>query len=137
MNTRYGLLPLPCNKPALTCLSQEITTELQMIERTLAKMGATREYCLSYFRRSGGTCARVVSGQCVRHSCTQAPLPEGLMCSQVFGNVVQVLRQHTDRVERERVALRREWDELKHASNRRVSQENLVSLLNPALSDQL
>lgn len=92
--------------------------ELQLIDEELAGMGATDEFCLGYFRCTGGACERVVSGQCLKHSPSQAPLPPGKMCCEEFGRAATMLRQKIERVEEERLAMRREWDQLKQ--NRRV-----------------
>lgn len=92
--------------------------QLQLIDEELAGMGATDEFCLGYFRCTGGACERVVSGQCLKHSPSQAPLPPGKMCCEEFGRAATMLRQKIERVEEERLAMRREWDQLKQ--NRRV-----------------
>lgn len=76
-------------------------------------MGASKEYYLNYFRQSGGCCDKIVNGQCIRHSCRQAPLPPGKMCSIEFVRAAVLLRQQIERVEEERRACRREWDQLK------------------------
>jgi len=91
----------------------QLNTELQEIESSLIDMGASKDYYLNYFRQSGGCCDKIVNGQCIRHSCRQAPLPPGKMCSIEFVRAAVLLRQQIERVEEERRVCRREWDQLK------------------------
>lgn len=95
------------------CEQQQFQAELQEIESALLQMGASREYCLNYFMESGGSCDRIVNGQCLRHSIRQAALPAGQMCSMEFARLALLLRQQIARVEDERCVCRREWDRLK------------------------
>ena len=100
--------------------------QLELVNEDLARMGATDEFCLGYFRSTGGSCDRVVSGQCLKHGPGRAPLPPGKMCSEEFGRAATMLRQKIERVEGERLVMRREWDQLKQ--DRRV-RSLLVSAL--------
>lgn len=101
---------------------EEIKLELNAIEASLRLMGADRGYCLEYFKKSGGCCEQVVNGQCIRHRCSQTPLPEGQMCSTEFSRAATMLRQQIERIEEERRACRREWDRLKSQEQARTCQ---------------
>lgn len=94
---------------------------LREIDSDLEGLGATREYCLGYFRQAGGYCHRTVCGQCVEHRCCPGLLPPGKMCSAEFGRVALMLKQKIAKVEEERLAMRREWDRLKQ--DKRVRQK--------------
>jgi hypothetical protein len=86
---------------------------LQSIDHELRGLGASGEYCLSYFQSGGGICERIIGKQCVKHRSCAPPLPEGVMCSVEYGQAAGLLRQQVQAVEAERLRYRREWESLK------------------------
>lgn len=55
-------------------------------------MGASDEYCRTYFQRDGGFCSYIVCGQCKKHRMDQTPMPDWAMCSIEFGHQLSSLR---------------------------------------------
>ena len=78
-----------CAKPDDHLLCQ---ARLQEIEEELRAMGASEDYCRQYFQLDGGICERVLRGQCKKHRYDRTPLPDGILCSEEFGQQAAFLR---------------------------------------------
>ena len=61
------------------------------IERELAQMGASREYCRNYFQSACGTCEQTRGCACVKHSSCGAALPSHLMDVDDFASYLSDL----------------------------------------------
>ena len=72
--------PEPEVLPGLTASDCErIRARRAEIERELAQMGASREFCRNYFMSACGTCEQTRGCACVRHSSCGPALPAHLM----------------------------------------------------------
>lgn len=84
------------DNPCLQWMSDEellqCRARLEEIKEELCAMGANEDYCRQYFQSDGGFCELVVCGQCKKHRMKVAPLPDGLMCSEEFGQLVAYMR---------------------------------------------
>jgi hypothetical protein len=92
---------------------RNLSSRVCEIDAELGEMGASPAYCEQYFQSGGGTCERIVAGECVRHRSCQAPLPCGKMCSVEYGETAAILQRRTLQIETERKDLRKAWESLK------------------------
>jgi hypothetical protein len=71
--------------PGLTASDYErLRARRVEIERELAQMGASREFCRNYFTSASGTCEQTRGCACVRHSSCGPALPAHLMDGDEF-----------------------------------------------------
>ena len=101
---------------------------LEDIRAELEEMGASREYCLQYFRVLGGKCEEHRCQQCVRHAPGVAQLPATRMCKNAYEAYLGQLRGKFQLLKDEMVQHRVAWNQIRQ-------EELAASFLNTTGSD--
>lgn len=84
---------------------QQIPTpheRLVAIDAELASMGATSEFCDTYYTKQAGICQDVRLGKCYKHIHSPPPLPPGLMCEAQYCSMAKDLEAQIQRLENQR-----------------------------------
>jgi hypothetical protein len=96
--------------------SKSTKERLADIETRLAEMGATPEYCRSFFHSSSGTCDEQRAGACTKHSALGATrLPAGKMCADELRTYLSDLKTRISQVENSITGLRQQWQDVSQA----------------------
>ena len=57
----------------------------------MASMGATPEYCATFYKQQAGVCEKFQCGGCVKHSAGQMLLPPGVVCrDEVAAHIARI-----------------------------------------------
>ena len=76
----------PADPPASSTSSETSVRErLAKVRAEMAAMGATPEYCATFYMQQAGVCEKFQCGGCVKHSAGQMLLPPGVVCRDEVG----------------------------------------------------
>lgn len=91
----------------------ELQAKLQSINTRLEQLGASEDFCKTYFDSGAGVCVEEFGGVCVDHRCTQFALPKHLMCATKYRRKFQYLKKRLEIVEAERKKLKEQWTDFR------------------------
>lgn len=65
-----------------TMSAPDLHGRLRELNQKLERMGASEEYCRTFFDSGAGVCEAHYAGVCVEHRTCVVQLPQGMMCER-------------------------------------------------------